>query len=37
MSWTALRLRLGPLGDELEEVDSAELLATIHRMRTGAD
>ena len=36
MSWTALRLRLGPLGDEEEEVDSAELLATIHRMRTGA-
>lgn len=36
MSWTALRLRLGPLGDEGEEVDSAELLAAIHRMRTGA-
>ena len=35
MSWTSLRLRLGPLGDD-EEVDSAELLATIHRMRTGA-
>lgn len=35
MSWTALRLRLGPLGDD-DEVDSAELLATIHRMRTGA-
>jgi CBS domain-containing protein len=35
MSWTALRLRLGPLeGDD--DVDSAELLATIHRMRTGA-
>ena len=36
MSLTALRLRLGPLGDQEEEVDSAELLATIHRMRTGA-
>jgi CBS domain-containing protein len=36
MSWTSLRLRLGPLeGDD--DVDSAELLATIHRMRTGAD
>jgi CBS domain-containing protein len=35
MSWTALRLRHGSLeGDD--EVDSAELLATIHRMRTGA-
>jgi CBS domain-containing protein len=36
MSWTSLRLRLGPLGDDDEEVDSAELPATIHRMRTGA-
>ena len=35
MSWTSLRLRLGPLGDD-DEIDSAELLATIHRMRTGA-
>jgi len=35
MSWTALRVRLGPLGDD-EEIDSAELLAAIHRMRTGA-
>jgi CBS domain-containing protein len=35
MSWTSLRLRLGPLGED-EDVDSAELLATIHRMRTGA-
>lgn len=36
MSWTSLRLRLGPLeGDD--DVDSAELLATIHRMRTGSD
>jgi signal-transduction protein with cAMP-binding, CBS, and nucleotidyltransferase domain len=36
MSWTSLRLRLGPLEGE-DDVDSAELLATIHRMRTGAD
>jgi CBS domain-containing protein len=35
MSWTSLRLRLGPLGDD-DEIDSAELLATIHRLRTGA-
>lgn len=35
MSWTSLRLRLGPLGED-DDVDSAELLATIHRMRTGA-
>jgi CBS domain-containing protein len=36
MSWTSLRLRLGPLeGDD--DIDSDELLATIHRMRTGAD
>jgi CBS domain-containing protein len=36
MSWTSLRLRHRPLeGDD--EVDTAELLATIHRMRTGAD
>ena len=35
MSWTSLRLRLGPLVDD-DEVDSAELLATIHRMRPGA-
>jgi len=35
MSWTSLRLRLGTLeGDD--DVDHAELLATIHRMRTGA-
>jgi CBS domain-containing protein len=37
MSWTALRLRAGSLVHDDEEVDSAELLATIHRMRTGAD
>jgi len=36
MSWTALRLRQGALGEGDDEVDSAELLATIHRMRTGA-
>ena len=36
MAWTSLRLRHGPL-EEDDDVDSAELLATIHRMRTGAD
>lgn len=36
MSWTSLRLRLGPVeGDD--DVDSAELLASIHRLRTGAN
>jgi hypothetical protein len=35
MSWTSLRLRLGLLEAD-DDVDSAELLATIHRMRTGA-
>ena len=35
MAWTALRLRQGPLEGE-DGVDPAELLATIHRMRTGA-
>jgi CBS domain-containing protein len=35
MSWASLRLRLGPV-DVDDEIDSAELLATIHRMRTGA-
>jgi CBS domain-containing protein len=34
MAWTALRLRQGPLDGS--GVDPAELLATIHRMRTGA-
>ncbi len=34
MAWTALRLRQGPLDGS--DVDPAELLATIHRMRTGA-
>jgi CBS domain-containing protein len=36
MSWASLRLRLSPLEWD-DDVDSAELLATIHRMRTGAD
>jgi CBS-domain-containing membrane protein len=36
MSWTSLRLRLGTVEDD-DDVDSAELLATLHRMRTGAD
>lgn len=36
MSWTSLRLRLGAREWD-DDVDSAELLATIHRMRTGAD
>jgi CBS domain-containing protein len=35
MSWASLRLRLGPLEAD-DDVDGAELLATIHRMRTGA-
>jgi CBS domain-containing protein len=35
MSWASLRLRFGELEAD-DEVDSAELLATIHRMRTGA-
>lgn len=36
MSWTSLRLRLGPVeGDD--DVDSAELLASMHRLRTGAN
>lgn len=35
MSWTSLRLRLGPLEDD-DDVDSDELLAALHRMRTGA-
>jgi CBS domain-containing protein len=34
MVWVALRLRHGPIDDD--EIDTAELLATIHRMRTGA-
>ncbi len=36
MAWTALRLRQGPL-EGFDEIDPAELLATIHRMRTGAN
>jgi signal-transduction protein with cAMP-binding, CBS, and nucleotidyltransferase domain len=35
MAWAALRLRHGAF-DEHDDVDTAELLATIHRMRTGA-
>ena len=36
MAWTAFRLRHGPLESDDDEIDSAELVATIHRMRTGA-
>ena len=36
MAWTAQRLRQGPMDDDLE-FDSAELVATIHRLRTGAN
>jgi CBS domain-containing protein len=35
MAWAALRLRHGAF-DADDDVDTAELLATIHRMRTGA-
>lgn len=35
MAWAALRLRHGAF-DVDDDVDTAELLATIHRMRTGA-
>jgi CBS domain-containing protein len=35
MAWAALRLRHGAF-DGQDDVDTAELLATIHRMRTGA-
>jgi CBS domain-containing protein len=35
MAWAALRLRHGAF-DPDDDVDTAELLATIHRMRTGA-
>jgi CBS domain-containing protein len=35
MAWAALRLRHGAT-DDRDDVDTAELLATIHRMRTGA-
>ena len=35
MAWAALRLRHGAF-DGHDDVDTAELLATIHRMRTGA-
>ena len=35
MAYTSLRLRGGGFGDE-DELDPAEVIATIHRMRTGA-
>ncbi len=35
MAWAALRMQRGMMGDD-DGVDTAELLATIHRMRTGA-
>jgi CBS domain-containing protein len=35
MAWAALRLRHGAFEGE-DDIDTAELLATIHRMRTGA-
>jgi CBS domain-containing protein len=35
MAWAALRLRHGAF-EGADDVDTAELLATIHRMRTGA-
>jgi CBS domain-containing protein len=35
MAYTSLRLRGGRFGDE-DELDPAEVIATIHRMRTGA-
>jgi CBS domain-containing protein len=35
MAYTSLRLRGGSLGDD-DELDPAEVIATIHRMRTGA-
>ncbi len=35
MAWTALRLRHGSLDHE-DDLDTAELVATINRMRTGA-
>jgi signal-transduction protein with cAMP-binding, CBS, and nucleotidyltransferase domain len=36
MAWAALRLRSGTGDDEDDPVDTAELVATINRMRTGA-
>src|SRR4029077_15935524 len=35
MAYTSLRLRGGSFGDE-DDLDPAEVIATIHRMRTGA-
>ena len=36
MAWAALRLRHGTGDHEDDPVDTAELVATINRMRTGA-
>ena len=36
MAWAALRLRHGASDHEDDPVDTAELVATINRMRTGA-
>ena len=36
MAWASLRLRHGAALDEHDDVDTTELIATIHRMRTGA-
>jgi hypothetical protein len=35
MAYTSLRLRSGALGSD-DDLDPAEVIATIHRMRTGA-
>jgi CBS domain-containing protein len=37
MAYTSLRLRGGPSAFDEDDIDPAELLATIHRMRTGAN
>ena len=36
MAWASLRLRHGAALDDHDDVDTTELIATIHRMRTGA-
>jgi hypothetical protein len=36
MAWAALRLRHGTGDSDDDPVDTAELVATINRMRTGA-
>jgi CBS domain-containing protein len=36
MAWASLRLRHGSALDAEDDVDTVELIATIHRMRTGA-